>query len=140
MTFFNSIRKKEIKKPKFDAVVLKEIIGVTLLLLMCIYTFKNSTIYTNLIYLSSNLENFEIFPSSIELTKNIYPVFNEQNYLFDEEKIEETAVDKEEVIKEDIVIDSVNYGTIDYIDKYEARDYFNNISNLPVSITNRTRI
>ena len=140
MTFFKSLDKikfrvheREEKNKEF----LKKIIEIGALISIFIYTFKDSTIYTSLIYLTSNLENSNIFPSKIEIVKNMYPVFNENNYIFDEitnEVTEEVKIEQE-LQEEPLVIDNVDYGEIDNIDKYEAKNFFNSIGAMQVNIS-----
>ena len=141
MTFFKLIEKikvnihaNKIKNKKF----IEKILQISALIAIFIYSFKDSTIYTSLVYLTSNLESFDVLPSQMEIVKNIYPVFNEKNYLFDENyteniEIEEVTLDEEK--KEPLVIDSVDYGEIDNIDKFEARNYINSIDIMNVDIS-----
>lgn len=138
MSFFSNLRKMNFRVPDEKMLNIKnfkKVVYLAVLLVMFVYTFRGSTIYSSIVYLSSNLENFSIIPDEVDIVKNVYPVFNENNYSFDETYIAEVVEEIKEEIEEPVTIDMVSYGTIDSIDKYSARDYINNLKELSVNIS-----
>ncbi len=129
MTVFFDKMKSNLLKNK-DGIIkyVEKIILLIILAILLMYTFENSSIYKNIFYLSNSLQNIDIMPSAVEIVRNIYPVFNEKNYIVAEVNNDEIAQIKEE--PEEVIIDNVNYGLIDNIDKAEARNYLNSLTNV----------